>query len=591
MSLTSRLSIGITFGLLLSLSTPFIVPAISHSSGFATAQAQTQSPPPQLNPSQVLSFQDVPTNYWAYDYIEGLAKLKIISGFGDGSFRPDEPVTRAQLAAIARQAFIANPAAAQPFADVPANYWAAQSISAARSSGFLSGYPGNLFKPAQNIPRAQALVSLANGLKYTSNNPQRLTAYTDANEIPAYARPAIAAADEASLVINYPSSDQLEPNRNATRADVAAFVYQALVKQGRATAVAPSLAWQHTPMATLPTVAEQISFSKNGQQLVTLTKGGASLQVWNAQTGALIKKIAAATGMSFREVAISEDGMKVTAISQAISTNAVELAAWTVATGDQLWRQPLGTAQTQLSNRTSEGLPYFQVTFSPNGQQIATQINWDIGSQSVSPMGSQTRLHDATTGDVLQSLKAQAGNGDQLMQFAFSADGKFLANAKRLSSTPAPFINKVEIWQINQNNRYDYLKTVSITADFVSLRGMTFANGGSLNVLSSQETGLSVGPDDVSCDRVRLDTLNVQTGEQTKREELPWCFGSPLSLTTSDQYYAVDGGARKTVVDYKTDRRQSFEGNSVAVGRSGNYLAVASDRNVSIFAKATSSNP
>jgi len=96
MSLTSRLGIGLTFGLLLGLSTPFVIPAISHNSGFATAQAQTQ---PTV-------FSDVPNNYWAHDYIAGLARLNIISGFGDGTFHPNESVTRAQFAAILRKAFL-----------------------------------------------------------------------------------------------------------------------------------------------------------------------------------------------------------------------------------------------------------------------------------------------------------------------------------------------------------------------------------------------------------------------------------------------------------------------------------------------------
>ncbi len=81
MSLTSRLSIGVTFGLLLGLSTPFIIPTLSHNASFATAQAQTQSPSPQSVSPQFPSFRDVPTTYWAYDYIEGLAKLKIIKGY------------------------------------------------------------------------------------------------------------------------------------------------------------------------------------------------------------------------------------------------------------------------------------------------------------------------------------------------------------------------------------------------------------------------------------------------------------------------------------------------------------------------------
>lgn len=604
MSLTLRLSIGVTFGLLLSLSTPFIIPAISHSSSFSTAQAQMQADSPQFP-----SFGDVPTTYWAYDYIEGLAKLNIITGFGNGSFRPDEPVTRAQFAAIIRQAFITNPASAQQFADVPANYWAAQPISAARSSGFLSGYPGNLFKPGQNIPRTQAFVSLANGLKYASNNPQRLTAYTDSNEIPAYARSAVAAADEAGIVVHYPFSDKLEPNRNATRADVAAFVYQALVKQGRATAVAAPLEWRTVPAVTIPTVAEQMSFSKSGQQLVTLARYGESFQIWNAQTGALSKEVTATTGTGFRAVAISEDGTKVTAILQDLSTNVVELAAWTVATGEQLWRKPLGNPQTRLLAgdidtapyyqnaffQADGKVPYFQFAFSPNGEQIVTQSNFYNSSQGVSDTSGQIRLYDAATGDVLQSLKAHsgddAGNSAQLKQFAVSTDGKFLASANYFSSVRTPEPNKVDIWQLNENNRYDYFKTISISGYLVSLLGVTFTNSGFLNVLSLQENYLTVPCSESYA--IHIDALNVQTGEQVGRVEPPYegCVDGSIRLTASDQYYSVENEVEKLVGILQAGKRQNFEGNNVAINSSGNYLAVAGDQNVSLFTKTTHSNP
>ncbi|MHC5829540.1 MAG: S-layer homology domain-containing protein, partial [Nostoc sp.] len=90
------------------------------------------------------------------------------------------------------------------------------------------------FKPQQQIPRVQALVSLANGLGLTTNNQNVLNFYTDAAQIPNYAIAPVAAATARQLVINYPTAKQLNPNRQATRAEVAAFVYQALVNAGRA---------------------------------------------------------------------------------------------------------------------------------------------------------------------------------------------------------------------------------------------------------------------------------------------------------------------------------------------------------------------
>lgn len=186
------------------------------------------------------AFPDVPSSYWASGFIQALVNRGVIAGFPDGSFRPEEPVTRAQFAAIVSKAFNRQPVR-QPvqFTDIPAGFWATNAIQAAYTTGFLAGYPGNAFRPDENIPRAQVLVSLANGLNYAANAPvdSVLVAYSDVASIPEYARPSIAAATQRQIVVNYPDVKTLNPNQAATRAEVAAFVYQALVSAGQVSAI------------------------------------------------------------------------------------------------------------------------------------------------------------------------------------------------------------------------------------------------------------------------------------------------------------------------------------------------------------------
>ncbi len=211
------------------------------------AQAQTQT-----------QFSDVSSSYWAADFIQELNQRNVIRGFPDGSFRPNDLVTRAQFAAMVRQAFPKSPIRQTAnFADVSANYWATSAIQQAYSTGFLSGYPGNIFRPEQNIPRAQVLVSLANGLEYTNRNSVNdvLQVYRDAGSIESWATNSIAAATEKSIVVNYPTLDTLNPNRSATRAEVAAFIHQALVSSGQTAAInSPYIVGQATApsMASLP---------------------------------------------------------------------------------------------------------------------------------------------------------------------------------------------------------------------------------------------------------------------------------------------------------------------------------------------------
>lgn len=187
------------------------------------------------------TFPDVSSDYWAAQFIQELASRNIIEGFPDGSFRPNEAVTRAQFAAMIRKAFPNAQDVRTPinFVDVPSNYWGYQAIQDAYTSGFLAGYPGGAFRPNENIPRAQVLVSLASGLNYTTTGSADalLQAYSDASNIPGYARNSIAAATERRIVVNYPDVKLLSPNQTATRADVAAFIYQALVSTGTVAAI------------------------------------------------------------------------------------------------------------------------------------------------------------------------------------------------------------------------------------------------------------------------------------------------------------------------------------------------------------------
>jgi S-layer homology domain len=197
----------------------------------ASAQAQTRS---------TTTFSDVTSGYWANGYIQELASRNILTGFPDGSFRPDEPVTRAQFAAMLRTAFNRNPVRnTVNFKDVPSDYWASAAIRDAYSKGFMSGYPENDFRPGEYIPRAQVLVALTNGLGYVPSGAvgTTLQSFSDASSIPDWARNSIAAATEKKIVVNYPNAQYLNPTRPATRSEVAAFIYQAMASAGDVAAV------------------------------------------------------------------------------------------------------------------------------------------------------------------------------------------------------------------------------------------------------------------------------------------------------------------------------------------------------------------
>ncbi len=205
--------------------------------------APTSTPSRGRQIVQATTFPDIQGN-WAQAFIEALAARGIIQGFPDGTFRPNAPVTRAQFAAMIRQAFDQPlERAGTQFTDIPANFWALDAIQEAYRMGFLEGYPNNIFLPAQNIPRVQVLVALVSGLDLSA--PAQSTAllnqaFQDAAQIPDWAQNSVAAATVNQMVVNYPNVAFLNPNQTATRADVAAFIYQALVSQGQLPQLPPS---------------------------------------------------------------------------------------------------------------------------------------------------------------------------------------------------------------------------------------------------------------------------------------------------------------------------------------------------------------
>lgn len=203
--------------------------------------------------SSTATFSDIASS-WAKSFIEGLAQQNIIRGFPDGTFRPDEAMTRAQFSAVLAGAFEKpKTREAIDFSDVPRDHWATAAIRRAYEMEFLSGYPENRFAPDQKIPRVQILVALVNGLGIGGSTAQLSRYYRDAAQVPSYAPDRVGIATTNQLVVNYPDVQMLRPNQAATRAEVAAFVYQALVHLKRAPKIpSPYIVTEPLPEGTAP---------------------------------------------------------------------------------------------------------------------------------------------------------------------------------------------------------------------------------------------------------------------------------------------------------------------------------------------------
>jgi S-layer homology domain len=209
----------------------------------AAVSTVTPAPATPVN-TNIAQASDVAGN-WAEPFIKALVEKGIIAGYPDGTFKPDQPVTRAEFAALLNKAFDLQPVrAGRKFKDVSAKYWASGVIQKAYQSGFLAGYPNGTFAPKQNIIRIQSLVSLVNGSKLEpSGNLDLNGVFGDAAQVPSYGQNALLAATQRCVAVSveYDSSKlpggNFGPNTVATRADVAAYIHQVLVGAGRLTAL------------------------------------------------------------------------------------------------------------------------------------------------------------------------------------------------------------------------------------------------------------------------------------------------------------------------------------------------------------------
>ncbi|RCJ30612.1 S-layer protein [Nostoc minutum NIES-26] len=195
-----------------------------------------------------VKFSDVSMNHWAKDFIAELAALQVIQGFPDGSFRPDEQVTRAQFAAMISQAFEkVNVRNAISFKDVTTRYWAYSAIRKAYATGFL-GVSGNNFNPTQSLSRLEVLLAIARGLNYTFSGSTEsiLATYSDAASIRSDVRGAIAALTQRGIVVSYPNIQTLNADKVATRAEVSALIYKALVSTGEVADISSEYAVEQT---------------------------------------------------------------------------------------------------------------------------------------------------------------------------------------------------------------------------------------------------------------------------------------------------------------------------------------------------------
>lgn len=119
------------------------------------------------------SYSDVAYGKWYNNPISTMSALGIITGYPDGTFKPNKPITRAEFAAIAARFDETQSGKSATFSDV-IGHWAAKEIGIAYYNDWIKGYPDGTFKPDQNITRAEAMTLINRVLERKPESPADL---------------------------------------------------------------------------------------------------------------------------------------------------------------------------------------------------------------------------------------------------------------------------------------------------------------------------------------------------------------------------------------------------------------------------------
>lgn len=174
---------------------------------------------------------------WAENEIIYMINNGFMAGYSDGTFRPNDYLSRAEFATMIVK--VINPPAKSNiptpnFSDVPSTHWAKENIEKAVRGGYLSGFPDGTFKPNDRITKVQVNVAIANGLGLTGGTSSMLNLFVDKAEIPNWATASVSNAVGHRFVANHSDKSYYRPNWSSTRANAVVVMYQALRYLNRA---------------------------------------------------------------------------------------------------------------------------------------------------------------------------------------------------------------------------------------------------------------------------------------------------------------------------------------------------------------------
>ena len=194
---------------------------------------------------QKYRFTDVPSNFWAYESITKMTKEGIMSGYRNGTFKPNDPLSREEAASLFSNMIGDTPSImlASSFSDITSDRWSSLAIESVARANIISGYGDNTYRPEQYMSRQEFAVVADKFLHYQGYRTEDPTAldtiyFSDQKFIAPWAQSSVR---ELALwgFINYNTKGLFNPEKYITRGEAAEITYRLLFSK-EATAI------QHT---------------------------------------------------------------------------------------------------------------------------------------------------------------------------------------------------------------------------------------------------------------------------------------------------------------------------------------------------------
>lgn len=170
------------------------------------------------------TFNDI-SGHWAETYIEKWAGEGVVNGYPDGTFKPDNDVTRAETAAIICRFLKLDTKTTieNPYSDVNESDWYYGNVLACYEAGVMIGNDDGTFLPKNNITRQEAITTLGRAVNLREGT-SGIEKFTDAGDVSAYADGYVNAMIRDGYVEGYPDNT-LRPRANITRAELVKILY------------------------------------------------------------------------------------------------------------------------------------------------------------------------------------------------------------------------------------------------------------------------------------------------------------------------------------------------------------------------------